>query len=1308
MRSWTLFSVFWTLGYVAFAHQQPALLLPVGHNDYVRSARFSPDGKFVVTASNDLTAKIWEVSSGKLLQDLKGHTERVNLAQFSPDGKYIVTTSDDNTVKIWTVASGEMLQNFTHQYSVLSAEFSPDGRYIVMFKSIYLDGGTNHEIWDVASGKLLKELPTNNSSLWSAKFSPDGKYFVTASELGMLKIWDVSSGKLVENLKGHSDDVSSAQFSPDGKYIVTGLEDGTAKIWRVASGEILHDLKGHIDAVSSAQFSPNGKYIVTASNDNTAKIWEVSSGKLLHNLTGHTAEVSSAQFSPDGKHIVTSSRDSTAKIWEVASGEMLHELKQHGGEVWSAEFSPDGKYIVTTFSDETAKIWEISSGKLLQDLKGHTNEVEIAQFSPDGKYIVSASNDNTAKIWEVSSGKLLHNLTGHTAEISSAQFSPYGKYIVSASYDETAKIWEVSTGKLLQDLKGHKGTFYSVRFSPDGKYIVSASWDKTAKIWEVSSGKLLQDLKGHTEEVISAQFSPDGKYIVSASWDKTAKIWEVASGKLLQDLKGHKETFYSVRFSPDGKHVITASFDNTTKIWEVSSGEMLQDLKLEELDNIVNSVQLSFDGKYIVTTFEDREDVALFRDKIERRRHMEEEWLSESEKLLPSKRNSITLFSPPNIRNGATGKLLHQLIGHTSQVPSAQFSPDGKYIVSASDDGTAKIWEASTGKLLQDLKGHTNWVTSAQFSPDGKSILTTSLDHKTMLWDVATGKMRYARLQINNNDWLVYDEHYRYDGSPGARDYLYFVCGLEIVDLAQMKDALYVPGLAEKIMNGEEINYPRLSELDICEALPLIEKLDADQHAYRYKITQRKLGLHHVEVYINDKKVYTISINELKSEGNTYFLELAEDKITRHFKEGAENKVEVIGIVLNSRGNELKSRGVELIFSTEEKPVNLPKLFAVMVGVNEYKDPALKLNYPVKDAIDLGSALEASASRLLGKENVFLYPIHTGVKGSNGYTTPEKEGIRRALEDIGKKSKPEDVILMFFAGHGVMQGAEEKLFTFLTAEASTYNLTGIHTKELQQWLSYEGPNKILANKTILIFDACNSGQATKELMALARDDEDSRRIRQVEDLKDKSGTFILAASAPNQSAYELPQYEQGLLTYSLLSVLKNNPDVLDDGAFLNVQKWFLESEKYLKELVRSHGYQQDAQPFGTANIRIGVVDEGVRASIVLAKEKPLILCANVLNSETYNDDIQLKNLINEKLAVISERGNGSQVVYARLETPGANKINISYDLKGDQILCRVRLVKGGETLHQTEVKGTKAGISELAQSIIKNVVDYAR
>ncbi len=659
------------------------------------------------------------------------------------------------------------------------------------------------------------------------------------------------------------------------------------------------------------------------------------------------------------------------------------------------------------------------------------------------------------------------------------------------------------------------------------------------------------------------------------------------------------------------------------------------------------------------------------------------------------------------IWEATSGNLLQDLKGHTYSVNSAQFSPDGKYIVTASWDKTGKIWEVASGKILQDLIGHADWVNSAQFSPDGKYILTASNDNTAKIWEVASGKMLYTQLQLLNNDWLIYDENYRYDGSEGARELLYFVCGIEVIDLAQMKDALYVPGLAEKIMNGQDINYPKLSDLDICGELPLVERIEEDSLNYCYQITPRKLGLERVEVYVNDKMILSIPESELEKADSLYYLEIISSEITKHFIPGEDNEVNVIAIA-RQQGNELRSRGVGSIAYNWEPEVKAhPKLYAVMIGINDYKDDQLDLNYPVKDATDLARAVETSAKQLLGEDNVYTYNIHSNAFADDGYTTPEKEGIRKALEDIGSKAQPEDVIMIFFAGHGIMQGEEEKTFTFLTAEASKYNPIGISTKELQNWLSYEGPHQMLANKTILIFDACHSGQVTEELLALARDDEETERIRQVEDLKDKSGMFILAASAPNQSAYELPQYEQGLLTYSLLYTIKNNPEVLDEGKYLNVQKWFLESEEYLQELVRSMGYEQDAQPFGSANIRIGVVNEEVRKSIQLAEDKPVIYCANVLNEATFSDNLHMKEKINNCLNKASERGNNSPFIYSRIESPGANLINIMYHVDGDKVSCKVNLFKNGEQLHQSNIAGNINDLDALSEKIIDEVAIYA-
>ncbi len=1161
--------------------------------------------------------------------------------------------------------------------------------------------------------------------VYSAEFSPDGRKIITASEDSTVKVWDTGTGKLLNTLKGHTVAVYSAQFSPNGKKIVTASLDGTAKVWDTDTWKLLKTLKGHARSVFSAEFCSDGKKIVTASEDSTAKVWDTGTGKLICTLKGHTDGVLSAKFSPDGKKIVTISLDSAAKVWNANTGKLLRILDGHTGLVISAKFSPDNKKIVTASSDRTAKVWDTDTGKLLctlaghNTLEGHTSDVSSAKFSPDNKKIVTASVDGTAKVWDTDTGELLCTLEGHTSVVFSAQYSSDGKKIVTADLDSTAKVWDADTGKLLNTLEGHIDELSSVEFSTDGKKIVTASWDGTAKIWDADTGKLLNTLDGHTVGTITAQISTDGKKIVTDSKDNTAKVWDTGTGKLICTLKEH----YSYQFNPNGKKIVTGSEDRTTKVWDADTGKLICTLEIHTKD--VHSVELSSDGHKIVTASFYRNtfvwDKNTFSLKLIQPTNNDRNvkvWDADTGKLLYSIEGGEAQFSPDGnkivttsmdstakVWDADTGKLLNTLEGHTYSVNSAQFSPDGKKIVTDSDDGTVKVWDADTGKLLNNLFLNGNYLgfnfRNNTLISENNSILT--------LWDMETGEEKYSFIAIDSTDYLVFDKYYRYDGTPAARDYLYYVCGDEIIDLAQMKDALYVPGLVEKIMNGQEINYPKLADLEICDALPLIEQQEMNDGSFHYTITQRRLPLENVEVYVNDKLIQSIPGTTLKKQNQIYTLELNKQDLSKHYIPGAENNVKVVGVV-KQNGSVLKSRG--LSNTIEETENNLPKvepnLYAVVIGINNYKDTKLQLNFPAIDAQDFGKALEESSKKLLGNDHVFLYQINSNVKGNNGYNTPEKESIRKALEEIGKKAKPEDVLLIFFAGHGVMQSNGENLFTFLTAETSENNRIGINTKELQSWLSYDGPNKMLVNKTILIFDACNSGQATKELLAMARNDDETQRIRQVEDLKDKSGMFILAASAPNQSAYELPQYGHGLLTYSLLYTLKNNPEVLDETKFLNVQKWFLETEKYLQQLVTSLGYNQNAQPFGTANIRIGEVDEKLKQNIQLGAEKPIVICSNVLNSSIFSDDLKLKELINQQLSSISERGVDTKIIFTRQETPNANSINIIYQTTGEDVVCKVSLVKNKVSLYQNEISGKINDIDSLVAKIIEQVLKFAK
>ncbi|HEY9605503.1 MAG TPA: CHAT domain-containing protein, partial [Allocoleopsis sp.] len=196
-----------------------------GHQDGVNSASFSSDGKLIVTASSDKTARVWD-TSGKLLVELRGHQDGVNSASFSPDGKQIVTTSRDGTARVWDTSGKLLVELKGHQDGVNSASFSPDSKWIV---TASLDKTTR--VWDI-SGNLLATIK-GYQYYFSASFSPDGKRIVTASRDGTARVWD-TSGKLLVELKGHQDDVNSASFSPDGKLIATASDDGTARIWNTS------------------------------------------------------------------------------------------------------------------------------------------------------------------------------------------------------------------------------------------------------------------------------------------------------------------------------------------------------------------------------------------------------------------------------------------------------------------------------------------------------------------------------------------------------------------------------------------------------------------------------------------------------------------------------------------------------------------------------------------------------------------------------------------------------------------------------------------------------------------------------------------------------------------------------------------------------------------------------------------------------------------------------------------------------------------------------------------------------------------
>ena len=577
-------------------------------------------------------------------------------------------------------------------------------------------------------------------------------------------------------------------------------------------------------------------------------------------------------------------------------------------------------------------------------------------------------------------------------------------------------------------------------------------------------------------------------------------------------------------------------------------------------------------------------------------------------------------------------------------------------------------------------------------------MLTTSYDHNTILWDVETGKALYTRLQLKGNDWLVYDEDYRFDGTPGAIEKLYFVCGLELIELSQVKQSLRVRNLVEKILNKEDLSgYKKLSDLNICGKLPLIETL-GNQDEFAYTIQRRLAPLIRIEVLLDKKVIKTIDPNTLSWNNNKSTLRLNPAEIRSFFEPGKENKVKVQAVA-NVDGVEIPNRGV-VVTVEDKREQKKPTFYGVFLGVNEYNDESLALNFPVNDALSLSKTMEEGVSALMDQQQVKIYNIHSdySLEKQNGFGAPTLNTLRRALQEIAEKAEPQDVLFLFLAGHGTMGDNTNKKFTFLTSEATVDAPIGITTDTLFSWISTEGPFKLKANKAILILDACNSGQLLNDVAMRSDKDEEEQRQRQLDQLSDRSGLFILSAAAPNKSAYEIPKLEHGLLTYSLLRVLKQNDAIYENESYVNMTKWFYETSRDLAKLTEEYKLKQEATPSGTGDFQLLKINKALRQRIILAEEKQKLYLHIPENENNESDDTELYKRLFRK---IEEDQEFKTCFYLneKLSNEGTS-VKIKYSVKGNKITCRVLFLENNVKTKEQTLKGKVDNWDQLERDIL--------
>jgi WD40 repeat protein len=625
------------------------------------------------------------------------------------------------------LARGGQLRIDAHAGGVTSVAFMPDGKRLISAgftqppRRLFSSKGTAGavKLWDAATGRPLP-LPLDGpcDTVVAMALSSDGTRLAATRGDQTVQVWELATGSRV-TLEGPPGRIAhSVNFSPDGKRLVSlygpgeygsRVGSGRMEVWDLAARKPVVTVDRLDRTVQGASFSPDGKQLVIFIHlPQAVTVYDAETGReaFSSKVPEGSAYMTGALFSPDGKRLATCD-DQATRILDVATHETVATWPCESPHFHALAYSADGRLLARGGIEGFVEIWDTGTGRKVQTIKGHAGSIHALAFSPDGARLATAGADGTLRLWDLSGPQDAASISGRESRLKSVipDLSPDGRSLVTVEQRGVVRrrieLWDTASRRVRWGPIELPRWWLGNYWSGDGARLYLADEGKTIHVVETASGQVVRRFQVDAEpEQYVIALSPDERWLVHSGPGGTIRVRDARTGAEIRTIRGFADQPQALAFVPGGSRLLGIDVSGNLTLWDFATGREVVATTLAGL--YVFTVRFSRDGTRVAVLG-----------------------------------NRFGLMSgEARILDAGNAREVWSLRGHTLTVTDADFSPDGRRLVTASGDRTVRIWDLGTGQEILKLSGDP-LVTTVRFVSGGRRLIGGSMDRTIRVWDAS-------------------------------------------------------------------------------------------------------------------------------------------------------------------------------------------------------------------------------------------------------------------------------------------------------------------------------------------------------------------------------------------------------------------------------------------------------------------------------------------------------------------------------------------------------------------------------------------